>query len=68
MPVRRIDSIDQLKPGDVIRNRGSGAGYIVTGNYGGYVVAIQQLTVTNPAEWLLVTNEENADALRGTRR
>lgn len=57
----RLESLDapvieSLKPGDIVRHRTSGDGYIVTANNGnGTAVAVRTITLSNPSEWLLVS-------------
>ena len=41
----------------VLQHKGTGEGYIVSGNYGKYVIAIQSMHITNPNEWWIITNE-----------
>ena len=47
-------SISDLKPGMIIRHKGSSEGYIVTANYGNYAFAVRTMHVSNPSEWLIV--------------
>lgn len=43
-----------LAPGQVVRGKSIGQGYIVTGNYGTHVTAVRTVDLTNPDEWDLV--------------
>lgn len=45
------DQMRRLQPGDVVRGKGRGESYIVTGNYGERVTAVRTADITNPAEW-----------------
>lgn len=40
-----------LKPGDLVRHKGSSKAAIVHANYGGRVTAARTFDLTNPAEW-----------------
>jgi len=43
----------ELNVGDMITHDNDSHTYIVTGNYGGRVTAIQTVDTTNPTEWAL---------------
>lgn len=40
-----------LKPGDLIRHKGSSSAAIVHANFGNRVTAVRILDMTNPREW-----------------
>lgn len=40
-----------LKVGDLVRGRSSKQVYVVTGNYGNRVTAVETVDLTNPIEW-----------------
>lgn len=44
----------ELRPGDIVRHVVGHDGYIVTGNYGDYVVAVRTIIMGRPEEWTLV--------------
>ncbi len=46
--------LDQLEPGDVIRNKGSSRSYVVLDNYGKRLIAIRTICISNPGEWDLI--------------
>jgi hypothetical protein len=48
------DELKNLRYGDLVRSKASGASYIVTANYGGRVTAVRTADLTNPDEWELV--------------
>jgi hypothetical protein len=55
----KLDSLRDMKEGDVIRHVSGGPAYIVTANYGTRVTAVLTKDVTNPNEWeKLVTVKE----------
>jgi hypothetical protein len=54
------EEFSNLKPGDVVKNDGSEAAYIVTGNYGqGGVTLVKTILAFNPDEWTKVGSETN---------
>lgn len=57
----QVKSITDLESGQIIRGKLSGNVYIVTGNYGDRVTAVQTADVTNPDEWELLIIETLAD-------
>ena len=52
--------ISELKAGDIIQSKLNGKGYVVTRNYGDYVIAIRQVNISNESEWLKL-NERQQD-------
>ncbi len=46
-----IPTIQSLKHGDTIRHKTTGGLYMVHGNYGDRVTAVDTVDVTNTAEW-----------------
>jgi hypothetical protein len=48
------EEFKQLQPGDVVRHRGSSTSYVVTVNYGHYVVAVRTVSMSSPSEWMVV--------------
>jgi hypothetical protein len=48
------EQLQMLHPGDIIQGKASRQLYIVTGNFGTRVTAVQTVDVTNPDEWELV--------------
>lgn len=56
--------INKLGPGDIIRQRTGGDGYIVSSeSYGGRVTAVRVVDVTNPDEWVLVAKNHPNQSL-----
>ncbi len=49
--------IDALGPGDVVRHVGSGDAYVMITRY----IAVRQISVTNPQEWVLVSKSLRLD-------
>lgn len=43
-----------LQQGDIVRPRWSGNSYVVTGNYGDFVLAVRTVHMANPEEWDLI--------------
>jgi NMD protein affecting ribosome stability and mRNA decay len=41
----------ELRPGDLVRHKGSSSALIVHANYGARVTAVRTADLTNPAEW-----------------
>jgi hypothetical protein len=54
---RKLDyrGIGALRPGDVVRNIGSGEAYVVLENVGRGAIAVRTIHVSNPQEWVLVS-------------
>ena len=52
------DEMRKLIDGDIVRHRGSGEPYIVTGNFGQTVTAVRQAHITNPDEWEVVVKSQ----------
>ncbi len=48
------DEMQQLQPGDTVRHKATGVGYIVTANYGSYVALVRTAQMTHPPEWEVV--------------
>ena len=48
------DQLRHLHEGDCIQSELTGLNYIVTGNYGDRVTAVQTVDVTCPEEWRLI--------------
>ena len=48
------DEFEDLRIGDIVRNKASGEGYIITANYGNRITAVRTVDIINPDEWLLV--------------
>ena len=46
--------LSDLKEGDIVRHKSDGEAYIVTGNYGDYVIAVRQIHITNESEWVKI--------------
>lgn len=49
------DELKKLEPGDLVRAKFNGEVYMVTGNYGERVTAVQTVDITNPPEWEVVS-------------
>lgn len=47
-----LRSITELKTGDIIQSKMDGKGYVVTGNYSDYAIAIRQIRISNSSDWL----------------
>lgn len=45
----------QLKQGDIVRGKLSGESYVVTANYGDYVIAVRTAHLAQPSEWDLIS-------------
>jgi hypothetical protein len=58
MSMIELESIADLKPGDIIRGKSSGQVYVVTANYGNHVTAVASADVTNPGEWLVMRPDQ----------
>lgn len=54
---KRITNLNCLDMGMIVKNRGTHAVYVVTGNYGGHVTAVKTVDITNPPEWLVLKNK-----------
>ena len=51
-----LEDLINLNPGDVVKHASKDSDtYIVTGNYGGRVIAVRIADLTNPTEWILVS-------------
>ena len=46
-----LNKIEDLEPGDIIRNKGEKSTFQVTANYGTRATAVRTADVTNPGEW-----------------
>lgn len=46
-----VADLRELRVGDTVRGRLSGAPYVVTGNYGDHVTAVRTVDITQPNEW-----------------
>jgi hypothetical protein len=53
------EEFEMLHPGDIIEGKSSRTIFIVTGNFGNRVTAVQTVDVTNPDEWKLVMTAEH---------
>lgn len=53
------DTMKSLRPGDIVRHQYDDHGYVVTGNYGGRITAVQSVDITNPTEWELIDFQTN---------
>lgn len=47
----KVESLHQLLPGDIVRNKGGAISFIVLANYGERVTAARVADITNPGEW-----------------
>lgn len=47
-----LSHISELEVGDIIQSKLDGKGYVVTGNYGNFAIAVKQMYISNPSEWL----------------
>ncbi len=43
--------LEDLRPGDTVRSKLDGEAYIVTDNYGGYVIAVRTAHIMHANEW-----------------
>ena len=59
--VRTAQTFENMQPGTVIRNAGSGNTYIVTENYGSYAVAVRTVCIFNLPEWEIVGKPEKTE-------
>lgn len=50
----KISTLLELKEGDIVQHKMFGTMYIVTGNYGQHVTAVNTVDITNPSEWLVL--------------
>ncbi|WP_156967900.1 hypothetical protein [Methylosinus sp. PW1] len=55
-----LTSLKELEVGDIVRHKSGGAGYVVTTNFVDRVTAVRSVDVTNPGEWLKITNDNEA--------
>jgi hypothetical protein len=46
--------MSRLQPGDIVRHKSGGGGYIVTANYGARITAVRTADISNPDEWDVV--------------
>jgi len=53
------EQMKNLEPGDIVRGKLSGYGYIVTANYGERVTAVRTVDITNPDEWDIITPSDD---------
>lgn len=58
----QVETLYQLKTGDLIRAKNGGRGYVVTANYGDRVTAVMTADVTNAAEWEVLRPAGSAGA------
>lgn len=47
----RKEKFWNLKCGDIVQNVGSEVAYVVTGNYGEFLLVARTLAICNPKEW-----------------
>ena len=57
-----LTHLHHLQTGDVVRGKLSGKVYVVTGNYGDRVTAVQTADITNPPEWEVLRPAHPTDA------
>lgn len=50
------EQLRALQPGDVVRHVLGSDAYVVTANYGSRVTAVRTVDMTNPAEWLIISD------------
>lgn len=51
---KKLKKISQLKSGDIVKNKGSAYGYVITANYGNYAIGVRTIHISNPNEWEIV--------------
>ena len=50
------EQMTRLQNGDIVRNLDSGIAYIIVRNWNGFeAIAIRSISVTNPSEWMMVS-------------
>lgn len=49
-----VEKINELRRGDIIRNKATHASYVVTAAYGDYAIAVDSIHVSNPDEWVVI--------------
>ena len=50
----KLTNLKEVRRGDILRNNGTGNSYVVLSTYGDRILAVRDVTVTNPSEWTLV--------------
>ena len=57
------DNFKNLQRGDIVKHKHHSTTYIVSGNYLSHVIAITNVHMTNPSEWVLLlkANHERID-------
>lgn len=50
-----------FRRGDIVRHRHSCNSWVVSGNYGNCVVAVNHQIISNPAEWVILRQEESEE-------
>ncbi len=48
------EEFKNLKQGDVVRGKYTGDSFVVTANYGRYVIAVRTVQLNTPDEWYLI--------------
>lgn len=51
---QQLKKISDLESGDIVVGKSSGLSYVVTDNYGDYVIAVRTQHITNPLEWEVI--------------
>lgn len=54
MTEKEIAFYEDLQPGKLIRNKGTGTTYIVTETFADRAMAIRTISVHNPSEWEII--------------
>lgn len=58
MTEKPIIELNELEPGDIVRGKTTGLSYVVTDNYGQYVIATRVAHITNPNEWIKIIKDK----------
>lgn len=64
MKYKKVENLNEIKVGDVIRGKSSGVAFVVTANYGTRLTATRTQDVTNPEEWELLIVDSPAESHR----
>ena len=59
MKWKPLESINQLQPGEIVRNKTTKHPYNITANYGDRATGVSTCDVTNTIEWEILQKEHN---------
>lgn len=52
------EQMSKLEQGDIVRGKLSGNSYVITANYGDYVIGVRTIHISHPEEWDVVKGPE----------